>query len=123
MLDMPLKIKKRIDQLMQKRDELDALKGRTLGSRVQSSQKADTTGEIATKIADIDTEIHELRKTYLIAIGKLSGYLYSLDAELAEIMRLRYIEGQSTYRIAIKVGLDRSTVSKKINKERKRLGL
>ena len=123
MLDMPLKIKKRIDQLMQKRDELDALKGRTLGPRVQSSQTADTTGEIAAKIADIDTEIQELRKTYLIAIGKLSGYLDSLDTELAEIMRLRYIEGQSTYRIAIKVGLDRSTVSKKISKERKRLGL
>lgn len=123
MLDMPLKIKKRIERLEEEIEELSSLKGVSLSPRVQTSGISDPTSAMGAKVADKSIELRELTKAYYIAVAKLSGYFDSLDEQMAEIMRLRFVEGLSTYAIADKIGLDRTTVSKKISKERKRSGL
>lgn len=118
---MPIKIQNQIELLTESREMLDALKGKAAGERVQSSGIMDSTGSIACQIADIDSELKKLNKEYLYIIGKLAAYLLSLDGQMERIMRMRFIEGMTTYAIADLMGIDRTTVSKKITKELKRM--
>lgn len=75
---------------------------------------SDQTGDTATKSADIDIEIGETILAIRETVKSLMSYFSTLNAELGQMMELRYIRCYSYGQIAYTTGRKRNYIYTKI---------
>lgn len=110
-------INKEIEVLKKQLDELKSrslIKGQELTGMPHVSGTSDKTAQIAVAIREIE-ELYEikLRELYVVR-GRIERYINTIeDSELRLIVRLRCINNMRWEDIAVEVGYERTTVSKK----------